>query len=512
VNNFKSVQTHVRNIILIAAIFQIIFALGTTWVAVSLLDIPVPLAIGIGGVLGTLLAVVISFRLPDRILEPLKAISDAILHVSPGHSSTPAPNPETLRLGRELISGLALEVYQLASHASSQNDEGYRKELIQATTIVSRLPLPLFVFNKDQFVTNASEVGMAYCGVTSAQLFGKPLYENVKLEFPSEHTLEDWITECQSGKITDTAYWERVRVRLTGNEAEYHQCDIAAHYDRDNPSGTEFIITFFDRSKQYNQDDQAVGFVALAVHELRTPLTMLRGYIEVFEEELSDKLDGELKDFMHKMHVSADQLTAFVNNILNVARVDENQLVLRLDEQDWLHVLQHAIEDMSLKAQVHGKTIQCEIEPNLPMVAVDRISIYEVINNLIDNAIKYSGESKVIRVESHMGKDGMIETTVQDGGVGVPESVLPNLFEKFYRNHRTKSQVGGTGLGLYLCKAIVTAHGGQIWAKSKEGEGSTFGFSLQPYSNLADELKKGNNKDIVHSAHGWIKNHSLYRR
>jgi two-component system sensor histidine kinase VicK len=90
--------------------------------------------------------------------------------------------------------------------------------------------------------------------------------------------------------------------------------------------------------------------------------------------------------------------------------------------------------------------------------------------------------------------------------------VLPNLFEKFYRNHRTRAQIGGTGLGLYLTKSIITAHGGQVWAQSKEGEGSTFGFTLVPYVKLADELKKGNNTDIVRSAHGWIKNHSLYRR
>ncbi len=76
----------------------------------------------------------------------------------------------------------------------------------------------------------------------------------------------------------------------------------------------------------------------------------------------------------------------------------------------------------------------------------------------------------------------------------------------------TAPQIGGTGLGLYLCKAIVTAHGGNIWIRSKEGEGSTFGFTLLPFDNLTEELKLSGNKEIVRSAHGWIKNHSLYRR
>ncbi|HEX8349339.1 MAG TPA: ATP-binding protein, partial [Hymenobacter sp.] len=161
---------------------------------------------------------------------------------------------------------------------------------------------------------------------------------------------------------------------------------------------------------------------------------------------------------------------------------------------------------------VHGKVIEYDIAPNLPTAAVDRISICEVVNNLLDNAIKYSPDQKRIVVRSLLNKDGLIETVIQDFGIGIPESVLPNLFEKFYRNHRTRGQIGGTGLGLYLSKALVTAHGGHIWANSKEGEGSSFGFTVMPYSQLAEEQKDGANTDIVRQAHGWIKNHSYYRR
>ena len=162
--------------------------------------------------------------------------------------------------------------------------------------------------------------------------------------------------------------------------------------------------------------------------------------------------------------------------------------------------------------QVRGITLTCEVQPNVPSVGVDRVSIYEVINNLIDNAIKYSGEGKEIVIHSHLTNGGEVETTIQDFGVGIPTSVMQNLFNKFYRNHRNRAQIGGTGLGLYLSKAIIRAHGGNIWVRSKEGEGSTFGFTVLPYAKLADEQKNSNNKDIVRGAHGWIKNHSLYRR
>jgi signal transduction histidine kinase len=130
----------------------------------------------------------------------------------------------------------------------------------------------------------------------------------------------------------------------------------------------------------------------------------------------------------------------------------------------------------------------------------------------LDNAIKYSGGSKKIVIKSALNKEGLVETTVQDFGDGIPPGIIGNLFDRYYRSHRSREQVGGTGLGLYLSKAIIGAHGGRIWVNSKEGEGSTFGFTIVPYAKLADEKKNGDNNDITRGAHGWIKNHSLYSR
>ncbi|HET7630436.1 MAG TPA: histidine kinase dimerization/phospho-acceptor domain-containing protein, partial [Candidatus Saccharimonadales bacterium] len=230
-------------------------------------------------------------------LEPLSVIWRAILHVSPEHTDVTAPNLEQVKVGRQLVTSLALQVYQLASQQGPANDDDHRKAMIQSASIVSHMPLPLFVFNKDQLVTNVSDEALTYCQLESAELLGKPLFDNLNLEFPSERTLEKWIIDCQENKVTDTAYWERVRVRLK-DQHQPRQCDMAAYYNRDNPAGAEYIVTLFDRTEQYNQDDESMSFVALAVHELRTPLTVLRGYIEVFEEELTAKLDESQKDFM----------------------------------------------------------------------------------------------------------------------------------------------------------------------------------------------------------------------
>lgn len=443
---------------------------------------------------------------------PLKGIGDAIMHISPSQNMA-APKTDKLKIGRAYVSSLSYHLYQVASLQDNKILAEHKREATQASNILSHLPLPIFVFNKEQVVTFGSDSALAYCNLESSELFGKSLFEAVDLEFANELTLEKWISDCQQNKATDSAYWQRVRIRPKSAGGKFRQCDMAAYYGRDNSKGIEFIVTLFDRTKEYDQDDKSLSFVALAVHELRTPLTIMRGYIEVFEEELEGKLDDEMAEFMRRLHGAAQQLSAFVSNILNVARIEENQLSVKLTEVKWNDIVRHAGSDMELRAKSLGKQITYDIATDLPAAAADSLTIYEVVSNLLDNAIKYSGKSKIIEVKSYTNKIGLIETTVHDSGIGIPTSVIPTLFEKFQRNHRNMAQISGSGLGLYLCKVIVNAHGGEIWVQSKEGEGTTVGFTLYPYAQLADELKSSNNKDdMVRTAHGWIKNHSMYRR
>ncbi|MGH7237817.1 MAG: sensor histidine kinase, partial [Candidatus Saccharimonadales bacterium] len=248
------------------------------------------------------------------------------------------------------------------------------------------------------------------------------------------------------------------------------------------------------------------------VHELRNPLTMLRGYIEVLEEEVDDKSNLEFTTDLQKMRASAQLLAEYTNNILNVSRVDSDQLNLHLRSEDWSALVSRVTESMILRARVHGMEIKTNIAPNLPPAGVDSVSISEVLMNLIDNAIKYGAKTKTITISSNLNQSGEIETTVNDRGSVIDSAVIGNLFQRFYRSHRTRSQANGTGLGLYLSKALVEAHGGNIWISSNENEGTTAGFTVLPYTRIADEHKSENGNDIVRVPHGWIKNHSLYRR
>jgi signal transduction histidine kinase len=511
-DHLEQLRRRIRQILFIVFAIENLCIIGIWWIGTHIVTIPTILLL-IGSIAcGLILTTLIIFSTSTYIMQPIQALWQVVLHLSPTQHGIAAPKMNDVHLGKEVVNTLATQIYQLTDAAAkSEAAHVVESSDISRSFVAQNLPLPLYVLDPNQNIIYANEEAAKYIGMTKSELVGKNIYMVLDMSFPSEDTLDTWLKEVKEHSATAVKCWERVRLNVRDSHPTL-LFDLAAYYNKDNANKYETMLVLFDHTTQYSQDDQAVSYVALSVHELRTPLTLLRGYVEVFEDELTGKLNPELQDFMMKMKSTTQQLTAFVNNILNVARVDNDQLELSLQQGDWGTILNSTIESVTLRAKVRGITLETHIAPDLPQVGVDSLSIGEVINNLVDNAIKYSGSSQVIKIDAHTTSGGLIETTVQDFGLGIPSSILQNLFTKYYRDHRNRAQVGGTGLGLYLSKAIVTAHGGNLWVRSKEGEGSIFGFTLLPYTQLAEELKKNGNQEIVRGAHGWIKNHSLYRK
>jgi PAS domain S-box-containing protein len=469
---------------------------------------------------GVILSVAISYGLAASQLisrsvsSPLDSISQAILYAKNNTRQETQPTKDTIKIARELVHSLSMEVYSLASSApstatqTSMVTENNASAPTQAHQFIDLLAVPIVGIDHNQRITKVNKAACDYIGVTAEQMIDQPVYDVFNLSFQSDENLDEWIQKSKSSAVTAVRSWDRVRHSV--EEHTVKQFDLVARFSANSDTGTETTLALYDRTNHYNQDDQEVSFVALAVHELRTPLTIMRGYIEIFEDELGPNLDPEMADFMHKMHASAQQLAAFVSNILNVARVEENQLALKLRSENWPVILQAAAAELELRASVYGKHIELVIADNIPPIAGDRVSLHEVINNLVDNAIKYGGASDKIIITCDINSESAVETSVQDFGIGIPQSVVGDLFQKFHRSHKSKVQVRGTGLGLYLCKALVRAHGGNIWVRSKEDEGSIFTFTLLPFDQLSTEEVSGED-GIIREAHGWIKNHSLYR-
>lgn len=508
-DNFQKISTRAKlYLFLILVLENTLLAVGWLavqryipgqWQQLSLLGVEVVLV---------LVSILVAFISARFLLSPLKLLWQTVLFYSPNVDAAP-PNPDKLRFGRELVANLANQIYQLAS--STKPPAASAPSALDFIT--NNLPLPVFAIDENGMTRYVNVAASKYLGLPGKEIVGKSIYDVLNMSFPSEDTLDSWLGEVRMSSAVAQTSWDHIKLNLSDGQST-HQFDMAAYYNKGNANKFETILVLFDRTDSYSRDEDQASFLALAVHELRSPLTMLRGYIEILEEEIDDKSNLEFTTDLQKMRASAQLLAEYTNNILNVSRVDSDQLSLRLKPEQWKPLVERIVENMRLRARVNGKKLEVKVAESLPAVGIDHVSISEVLTNLIDNAIKYSHKEQPITITSGLNQAGEIETTVTDFGVVIDPSVIGNLFQRFYRNHRSRSEATGTGLGLYLSRALVDAHGGNIWVRSSEKDGTSFSFTILPYDRVAAEAKtEGDATDnIVRVPHGWIKNHSLYRR
>lgn len=500
-------KLHDRIFLKIFASFLFVVAVttGASWYLLEISGIEDSVVFIATAFTGLLLTTFFSWLVSKESMVATTYLAQAILHVAKG-SSVEAPSTKHLAKNQRFLDDLANRVYDLASSGGAVPSSA---PSISSGDLPSldQLGVPAVAMDSNNNVVFSNSAAGVYFSFNQKEAIGKSLYDLLHFSFTNHNTLDQWLADCRENKVTASQSWERVRHKISTDSLR--QFDMVGHFSKDNPNGYDTLLIFIDHTSRYSQEDQDVGYVAMAVHELRTPLTVLRGYIEVLGDEIQN-LNEEQKEFMHNMNAQAQQLSDFVSNILDVARIEENQLAMHLKEADWGEVLRKSVSDMELRARVRGLSITTVIAPDLPTVAIDKVSAYEVINNLIDNAIKYTHTDQSIEVNTYQKDENWVETTITDHGVGIPDNVIGHLFQKFYRSHKSSNATVGTGIGLYLSKAIVNAHGGEIWVKSKEGSGSTFGFTMPTYKSVAKDVDSDDN-GIVRETHGWIKNHSLYR-
>lgn len=151
---------------------------------------------------------------------------------------------------------------------------------------------------------------------------------------------------------------------------------------------------------------------------------------------------------------------------MNVSHYDRRHLNLHLKEEKLKNIYASISDDLELRARTHHRLLNVSIPDDLPTVAADRGSINEVIVNLVDNAIKYSNEGGLVIVNASVEGD-FVKVIVKDNGIGIPGSLISHIFDKFYRSHRSRENTVGTGLGLYIAKAIIESHDGNISVRSE---------------------------------------------
>ncbi len=235
------------------------------------------------------------------------------------------------------------------------------------------------------------------------------------------------------------------------------------------------VVTMQDLADVEEQERLRAEFLAMVSHELRTPLTSIKGSVSAIMDGGTDLDPAVMRQFVRIIGDQSDHMNALVADLLDVARIETGTLPVDPEPAEVAVLVDRA---RSAFASSSGRNnLAIDVEPDLPLVMADRRRIVQVLSNLLSNAARNSLESSPIRVTAV--RDGVhVVVSVADEGRGIPAERLPHLFRKFY-GAQAEGQGGDTGLGLAICKGIVEAHGGRIWAESDgPGTGARFTFTL----------------------------------
>lgn len=435
------------------------------------------------------------------LTEPTKNLMDAITQISGEPTTTTPPNPNAKRFERNGFKEALQTIYELSAQAPDAKavKVSGKTELIESALATTTTGFAVLDDTHNVVYANTqAPVSKSQEGTLALDLI-----------FNNEESLAEWLKDCEEHAVHAERTWTRLSNRLPGDE-DRRIFDMIASYQKG--STAETVLTFIDHSDQYIPEEEDLDFIAFAAHELRGPITVIRGYLDVLGDELDSTLEGDQKELFKRLTVSANRLSSYINNILNASRFDRRHLSIHLSEQTVADIYELINDDMQLRASSQNRSLNVAIPADLPTVAADAASISEVLGNLIDNAIKYSNEGGTVNVTASQ-KGDFVEVAVQDYGIGMPGQVVSSLFHKFYRSHRSRETVAGTGIGLYISKAFVESNGGTISVRSAEGGGSTFSFTLPIYATVAEKLQSSNNsnQNLIDHGNGWISNHAMYR-
>ena len=252
------------------------------------------------------------------------------------------------------------------------------------------------------------------------------------------------------------------------------------------PSGA--IQVFRDVTSEVALDKAKDEFISLASHQLRTPATGVKQYTSMLMEGYAGDVSRPQLAMLQSIYDSNERQITIVNDLLKVAHVDAGQVHIEPQKTNLTQLIQDVINEQSYKFKLHSQTVSFD-KTSKPIVAlVDPKNLRMVLENIIDNASKYTPDKRAITISLKQSTSG-VSIAIKDTGVGITQSDIPKVFKKFSRLHNPLSlSVGGTGLGLYWAHKIIQLHGGKIKVSSIPGKGSTFTVCL-PVTSLDTKIE-----------------------
>ena len=255
------------------------------------------------------------------------------------------------------------------------------------------------------------------------------------------------------------------------------------------------VIVLHDISAEAAVDQAKTDFIKVISHELRTPLTPICGNTELLLRGIFGELSAEQRDTIEQVRTRAEQMKDLVNNIIMVASIEANTLQIEIEPQDLWVAVENAAAPLRRAFNNKGLELRVELKEDLPLVMADREHLRLVLTQLLDNARRYTHKGSVTVSATY--QKGAVQLDITDTGPGIPPEEFSRLFTRFHRIEGNNSPERGSGLGLAITRQLVERQGGQVWAYSEVGRGSTFSFSLPVANEHADAVAGQNNADAT---------------
>ncbi len=262
--------------------------------------------------------------------------------------------------------------------------------------------------------------------------------------------------------------------------------------------GSGVIAVFRDITKEKTEEHQQAEFISTASHEMRTPVASIEGYVGLAMNPQTAQIDVRAREYLNKAHQSAQHLGHLFQDLLDISKADDGRILNNPKVVNIVKFTHDIVQDFKARAAEKGLRLiykpipdddnEKHVAPDYS-VNLDNDHIHEILDNLIDNAIKYTPKGDII--VDIVGSEDHVVISVKDSGIGISAEDMPHLFQKFYRiDNKDTREIGGTGLGLYLCRRLTEIMGGRIWAESTIGVGTTFFVELPRVSNDQAKLLK----------------------
>ncbi len=340
-----------------------------------------------------------------------------------------------------------------------------KEERDKTLAIIKNLTDGLLFFDKEERLSLINPQAERLLNVKEKEVVGKTMEELATFE-----PLKPFIKFLQENR--KSLYKKEFQI----GEDKFLEVSSVIVVSRGEKIGT--LIILHDISREKIIERMKTEFVSISAHQLRTPLSAIKWILKMI-------LDGDLgpllktqKEYLEKAYTSNERMINLINDLLNVSRIEEGRFLYRLEPAD----LRKIIEDIlnTYKKEIQKKKLEVSFRKprKFPSILLDKEKIGIAVQNLIENAIRYTPEKGKI-ILSLKKKNKEIEFFVKDTGIGIPKEQQARIFSKFFRaKNAVKMEPNGSGLGLFVTKKIIEAHGGKIWFESEEGKGTTFYFTL----------------------------------